>query len=65
VLVSRWEVDDPDTSRFMSRFYAHLSRGGRPAAALAEAARESLAADPSNYAWTAWLLVGGDIGGQP
>jgi CHAT domain-containing protein len=61
-LLSLWEVADDLTQRFVTGFFERLSRGARPAAALAATQRE-FARDPdariSNPAtWAAFVLYG-------
>ena len=58
LLVSLWAVDDATTAALMECFYARLSAGDRPAAALRHAQRELLARHPHPFFWSPFVLFG-------
>jgi CHAT domain-containing protein len=60
VIASLWKVDDDATAELMSKFYARLQRGEKPAAAL-QGAQSEMASDPQFSAplyWAAFILQG-------
>jgi CHAT domain-containing protein/tetratricopeptide (TPR) repeat protein len=58
LLVSLWTVDDAAATTLMTRFYAQLRAGRRPAAALRHAQRELLAQCPHPFFWSPFVLLG-------
>ena len=59
VVASLWAVDDRITAKFMTHFYAALSRDMVPAAALRNAQMAVRADHPHPYYWCAFTLYGG------
>lgn len=58
VIGSLWELRDDEAADFFGRFYRHLARGERAAAALAAAQNEMAAAGAPAAAWAGVVLLG-------
>jgi tetratricopeptide (TPR) repeat protein len=58
LLLSLWTVSDEATARLMSRFYARLGAGERPASALRQSQCELLEEQPHPFFWSPFVLLG-------
>jgi len=66
VLASLWRVEDKATAQIVTRFFAALTEGAEPAAALREAQRAYRASNGRQHPryWAPWVLVGGRLPGS-
>jgi CHAT domain-containing protein len=60
VLASLWRVEDEATAQIVTRFFAALTEGAEPAAALRKAQRAYRAGDGRQHPryWAPWVIVG-------
>jgi CHAT domain-containing protein/lipopolysaccharide biosynthesis regulator YciM len=58
VVVSQWDVNDRATTYLMDQFYASLSKGRGPAAALRDAQMATRARYPNPALWAAFVAIG-------
>jgi CHAT domain-containing protein len=59
VVATLWDIDDRQGPPFMTRLYAHLTRGKPMAAAIGDAKRDLARAHAPPRAWAAYIVIGG------
>jgi CHAT domain-containing protein len=61
VVASLWAVDDESTARLSVRFHREIRQGTDPITALRDAQMAELSADPHDWTWAAFEVLGGSF----